>query len=56
MTTVEVRPSEGGADAEEFADEMVHAISRALTREDIEHALTKDYFINGISISNDHWL
>ena len=37
MTTIEVRPSEGGEDAEMFAAELSAAISRALVREKIEH-------------------
>ncbi|MCA1481499.1 PCRF domain-containing protein, partial [Bradyrhizobium sp. NBAIM08] len=36
-TVVEVRPGEGGEDAEQFAEELTSALSRALSRESVQH-------------------
>ena len=54
MKTIEIKPSEGGADAELFANDVVGAVSRALTRDGVKHS------VDGCNVIVDgqlpHWL
>lgn len=54
MDTVEIRASEGGADAEAFAHDLTSALHRALTREQVD--ASND--LNGILIrqGSPRWL
>lgn len=54
MKKVEVRPGEGGMDAEDFAEEITSAISRALVREEVRHEV--DHRALQLFTLTPHWL